>query len=254
MSKIGIVENGLRKRRGTKRRRRNPVAVAKAKNPARRRSISLASARSVIKKNGLKAVSMKANGRKKHKRRRRNGLVTSKAIGSRRNGFFGNTKSDAKQVLSLGAGALGVKAVGRALSAVIQPFLAQIGAGNYATIITDAGLALFVAPYVGAKLAGNEAAKMVRLGGLLVVGLDLVEQFAPNALGLNPFNNSPIVMTGAGAAVAPAAVAALAKDVETGRTTAAKVGQAMRSLDAAGAQASGGGSNYISGASPELVV
>jgi len=230
MAKMGIVENGLRKRR-THKKRRNPSVVAKAKNPARR-SVSLASARAVIKKNGLKTVRVSANPKRKHKRRRRNGLVTT----TRRNGFFGNTKGDAKQVLALGAGALGVKAAGRALSGFVSPILSQIGVGQYAEIITDLGLTLFVVPFVGKKVGGGEAAKMARLGGLLTVALDAVEMFAPNVLSFNPFNNAPIVMTGGGAAVSPQAVAQIAADVESGATSAAKVAGVMRSLDAAGAQ------------------
>lgn len=253
MAKMGIVENGLKKHKRTKRRRRNPLTAAKiTKNPARR-SISLVSAKSVLKKNGLKAISLKANPHKRRKHRKhRNGVAV---VSTRRNGFFGNTKGDAVQVLQLGAGALGVKAVGRALSGVIAPFLSQIGVGNYAEIITDAGLALFVAPFVADKVSRGSG-KMVRLGGLLTVGLDIVEMFAPNFMSFNPFNTSPIVMTGSGAAVAPAAVAQLAADVANSpnpQAAAAKVGGVMAQLDAAGAQGQYT-SNYTNGASPELVV
>lgn len=248
--KLGTLENGLAKKaNGRKRRkRRNTTAAAK---PARRRNVSLASAKSILKRNGLKAVSTMANGRKRkhHRKHRRNGLVTAR----RSNGFFGNTRSDAMQVLQLGAGALGVKAVGRGLSNIVAPFLSQVGLGNYAGIITDAGLALFVAPWVADKISRGSS-KMVRLGGLLTVALDGVEMFAPGVLGFNPFNNTPIVMTPNGAAVAPAAVAQIAADVEAGRTSAAKVGNVMYQLDSAGAM---GGSDNFAGqydTAPELVL
>jgi len=251
MAKVGYVENGLRKRR-THKRRRNPSVAAKVKNPARR-SVSLSTAKSIIAKNGLKAVSLKAvaNGRKrKHHKRRRNGVVTA----TRRNGFFGNTKGDAKQVLALGAGALGVKAVGRMLQGFVSPILSQIGVGQYAEIITDLGLTLFVVPFVGKKVGGSEGAKMARLGGLLTVTLDAVEMFAPNFLSLgNPFNNAPIVMTGAGAAVSPAAVAQIAADVQSGATSAAKVAGVMRALDSGGAQVNNTG-GYINSGEPTLVM
>lgn len=251
--KLGILENGLRKSANGKRkrrRRRNPSTVAKAKNPARRRSVSLSSAKAVLKRNGLKATSL-SNGHRKHKRRkhRRNGLTTTR----RNNGFFGNTRSDATQVLQLGAGALGTKAAGRAISGILAPFLSQVGLGGYAGIITDGAIALFVAPWVADKVSRGSG-KMVRLGGLLAVALDGVEMLAPGVMSFNPFNNAPIVMTGAGPAVTPGAVAQIAADVEAGRTSAAKVGSVMFQLDSAGAQ---GGSNNYAGeyaTAPELVL
>lgn len=250
--KLGIMENGVARqangRKRKRRRRRNPTSAAK---PARRRNISLASAKSILKKNGLKAVSTQANGRRRKRRKhRRNGLPTVR----RNNGFFGNTKSDATQVLQLGAGALGTKAVGRGLSGFVSPFLSQVGLGQYAGIIVDAGVALFIAPWVADKLSRGSG-KMVRLGGLLTVALDGVEMFAPGALSFNPFNASPIVMTGQGAAVAPAAVAQIAADVANSSNpaaVAAKVGQAMYQLDTVGAQ--GGAHDYAAADDLDLVL
>lgn len=235
MAKMGIVENGLKRR---KKSRRNPSTAAKvtAKNPARR-SISLASAKSVLKKNGLRAMSLKsvANGRKRHKKRRRNGVEMVRA---KRNGFFGNTKGDAVQVLQLGAGAIGVKVVGGAVSGVVSPVLSQIGLGGYASIITDAALAIFVAPMVADKVSRGSG-KMVRLGGLLTVALDGVEMFFPNLLSFSPFNTNPVVMTGSGAAIAPAAVAQLAQGVASSsnpQAAAARVTSLMAAADSAGSQ------------------
>lgn len=256
MSKMGIMENGYKRSANPrkKRRRRNPSAtVARAKNPARR-SVSLSSAKAVLKRNGLKAVSTMANGRK-HKRRhkRRNGLAT---VPRRSNGFFGNTKGDAIQVAQLGVGALGTKALGRALAGFVGPLLAQVGMGGYVGIITDAGVALLIAPWVADKISRGSA-KMVRLGGLLTVGLDVVEMFAPGALSFNPFNNAPIVATPGGLGVTPGAVAQIAADVANSanpQAAAAHVGGVMYQLDTAGAQ--GGGNQYAGqyDSAPELVL
>lgn len=242
MAKMGIVENGLTK---TRRRRRNPRAtttgVAKRSNPVKRRSISKASALSVLKKNGLKAVSIKsvANGRKR-KRRRRNGLVTRSAAPRtgifRNNGLLGNSKQTVKNVAALGVGAVFTKIVGQLVNGFTAPYLSQMGVGNYSQIICDAGVALIVTPLVAAKVVrgSGETPKMASLGGALVVGLDVVGKFAPGVLQYNPFVTNSIVMTPGGAAVAPATVAALAAGVANSSNpsaAAAKVGSAMAALN-----------------------
>lgn len=236
MAKMGIVENGLRRRRRARRKNPTVAATVRTKNPARR-TVSLASAKAVAKRNGLKLVSTKAvaNGRKRHKRRRRNGIsVTS--ITRRSNGLLGNTKSDAKQVAVLGGGALATKMIGRVVLSFAQSILSSIGVGNYAEIIVDGATALIITPFIAGKLVkGSDVQKMARLGGLLVVGLDLVEAFAPNALQWNPFNTSPVIMGANGqAGITPSAVAAIAQGVANSlnpTAEAAKVTGALAVLE-----------------------
>ncbi len=249
MAKIGLVENGLRRRRRTTRRRRNPItaakgSTAKAKNPARR-AVSLASAKAVIKRNGLKTVSRTAaNPKRRRHHKRRNGVASATTRYTSRNGIFGNTKHDAKQVGLVLAGAAATKIIGRIASPFLAPYLAQMGIGKYAEIATDTAIALLVVPFlaekfVGGGRSGGDVGKNARLGSLLVVGLDIIQTVAPSALAYNPFNTSPVVMTGSGAAVTPAAVAQIAAGVANSANptaAAAKVGQAMVSLDTSGAQ------------------
>ncbi len=241
MAKMGIVENGLKRRRKS-RRRRNPSTATKAstakKNPARR-AVSLASAKAVAKRNGLKLVSKSVANPKRKRRRRRNGITT--AAVSRRNGIFGNTKADAKTVGTVIGGAIFTKTVARIIAPFVAPYAAQVGIGNYAEIIVDGIVALLITPFVANKVVGGgSSAQNARLGGLLVVGLSAIEKVAPSVLQYNPFVTSPVVMMGNGSAgVAPAAVAQLAAGVANSsnpQAEAAKVGSVMRSLDAAGAQ------------------
>ncbi len=243
MAKMGIVENGLKRRRKS-RRRRNPTAVAKTrKNPARR-SVSLASAKAVAKRNGLKLVSTKtvANGRKRVKRRRRNGVTATRSTSylSRRNGLLGNSKQDTKKVGTILAGAVATKTLSRIILGFAAPYLAQVGAGNYGELIVDFVVAVVVTPFIATKVvSGGETAKDARIGGLLVVGLTAIGQFAPSILQYNPFVTSPVVITNAGAGLTPAAVAQIAAGVASSgnpQAAAAKVGNAMLALDSAGAQ------------------
>lgn len=255
MAKMGIVENGLKKRNG-KSRRRNPVSVAKAsKNPARRRTVGLATAKSVAKRNGLKLVSIANPKRKRHHKRRRNGVTSVKGYTSRaRNGLFGNTKQDAHNVAALGGGLFLTRIVGNFVSGWVNPLLAQIGLGQYSTVITNAGISLLVIPMI-AKKVYPKGKDMARLGGLFATTLSALEIFAPSiASQINPFNNSPVVMTGNGAAITPAAVAQIAAGVAASpnpSVAAAKVGNAMYQLDASGGQGYADSSYSVS---PELAM
>lgn len=256
MAKLGLVENGV-KRRGKKRRRRNPTATTpRAKNPAKRRAISVASAKAVLKRNDLKVVSKSvANPKRKRHHKRRNGISTA-AI-TRRNGILGNTKGDAKTVGAVLGGAIFTKTVGRLLSGYVAPYLSQLGIGKYSEIVVDGAVALLITPFVASKVVkGGDIAKQARLGGLLVVGLSAIEAIAPSVLQYNPFVTSPVVMTGGGAAITPAAVAQIAAGVANSSDpaqAAAKVGNAMMSLDAGGAQYAGVQNSYA-GPAPELVL
>lgn len=235
MAKMAILENGISRKAKKRNPARKSTGTAKSKNPARRRVVSLASAKSVLKRNGLKAVSRTlANG--KHKRRRhhkkhRNGITTT-----RRNGMFGNTKSDVKQVGSLVGGALVTKLVGQVIKSFAAPYIAKIAiVGNYSGIICDLAAALVVTPFVVGKVVKQaDASKLSRLGGLTVVALDAIGQFFPSALQYNPFTTSPVVLTGQGATILPAAVAQIANSVANSadpNAAAAKVSGAMAYLN-----------------------
>lgn len=214
MASMQIMENPKRRK---KTRRRNPTAtqIKPSKNPVaiKRRSVSLAAAKSVIAKNGLKAVSRVSNPRKRKTRKRRNGLT--QPITRRANGILGNSKQDVKQTGSLLLGMAVTKGLGRVLQGFAAPFLAQIGVGKYSEIISDVAVALLIVPFGFGKIAGSEAAKFGRLGGLGVVGLDALNIVAPNVVNqYNPFVSAPIMLNAGGQAVMPVATAVeLAKDV-----------------------------------------
>jgi len=196
-----ILRNGLKtssNRKRKSRKRRNP-ATATAKPVARKRNgVSKTSVASYAKKNGLKLVKKSAaNPKRKRSRKRRNGLAVVK---TRNNGFFGNTKQDAKQVLALGAGAIGTKFVGNLVNGFISPYAASFGVGSYTDLIADGMVAIVVTPYVARMIGGNEAQKMARLGGLLIVALDVINKFFPQ-VNVNPFNNAPIVINSSGQAL-----------------------------------------------------
>lgn len=255
MAKIGLVENGLKKHRKAK--RRNPTSVAKVakKNPARR-TITSASVKSYAKRNGLKLVSKTvANGKKRkhHRKHKRNGLTT--AVTTRRNGLFGNTRHDATNVAALGGGLFLTKFIGNLVSGYIQPLLAKIGLGNYSNIVTNAGIAIIVIPMI-AKRTIPKQSDMLRLGGLFATGLSILEQVAPSVLSqINPFNTSPIIMTNNGAAIPPSTVSQIAAGVAQSDNpvlAAARVGNAMNQLDAAGAQ--GFARNFMSSVNEPQVV
>ncbi len=246
MAKMGIVENGLKRRRKSRRRRNPPIAAKRAstakKNGARRRTISVASARAVAKRNGLKLVSKSvANPKRKRQARRRNGIATKSYVSRRSNGFLGNTKGDAKTVGTVIGGAIFTKTLARIISPFVAPYASQVGIGNYTEILVDALVALFLTPFAAGMLLGkaHDSVKQARLGGLLVVGLSAIEKVAPSVLQYNPFVTSPVVMTGAGPGITPAAVAQIAQGVANDvnpQAAAAKVGNTMLALDAAGSQ------------------
>lgn len=199
MATSGYVQNGVKRR---KRRRKNGTAArttVKATNPTKRRAISLSSAMAVIKRNGKKVVSRSAANPKRRKRRggkRRNG--TGVVVVRRSNGIFGNSKHDVQQVGSLIGGMAGTKLLSKVVTPFAAPWLARVGMGQYSEIIVDGAVAVFVVPFIAGKVSRNaDVRKMARLGGLAVVALDAVDQFAPSSLqALNPFagGGAPIVI------------------------------------------------------------
>lgn len=209
MATIKLVRNGAtknpRRRKATKRRRRNGVATAS--------------------KTATRTV---ANPR----RRRRNGIIAR-----RRNGLFGDTKKDVKNVAALTAGAITTNVAGNTVATMLAPYLASFGLGNYASILSQLLIAMFGVPYVARALAGNDAASMARLGGLLSVALDLLGTFFPSFASLNPFGTS-VVVSGNQIGITPEAVKAIA--AASAEDTAAKVSGAMNRI------ASSAGSGWTS--------
>lgn len=239
--KIVKVQNGLRGSKNPRRRKANGISKSRVSGWA--------------KKNGLKLVSSQNPRRKKRRGRRRNGIGAP--VVRTRNGLLGNTKSDAKQVGFIMAGAALTKGVGRIVAGFAAPYLSQMGLGRYTTIIADAVVALVAVPFVGTKTFGREAATFGRLGGLLAVGFDAFNIFAPDTLAAyNPFiDASPIVVANGRAAVAPEAVAQIAQEVANSpnpQAEAAKVAGVMNAASAGLGWSSGSAEEYI-GQSLDLV-
>lgn len=220
----GVANPRRRKRRNAattrtanprKRRRRNPV-VSKAANPRKRR-----------RRNPSTTTALVANPRR---RRRRNPVVAvanKRRRGRRRNGIFGDTKSDVKQVASLVGGLVGVKVAGGIVTPYVSNLLAGFGAGRFATPIVDAMLAVSVAP-MAAKWVGGDP-KMVRLGGLALVALDLLQMVLPSGFQYSPFaiNSAPVILSGNSGQLAAAAAADVANAaINEANRAAAKVGGA----------------------------
>lgn len=249
MARMAEIQNGVTRKKNSSRRKtvkRRNSSVAK---PKRRNGTTKAGALSFLKKNGLKAVKVGTaqNGkRKKRHHKRRNGIA---AISRSRNGLIPTTKSDARKVGFLLGGMAATKIGGRIVANFAAGLLAQVGAGAYAEIVGDAAIALVVVPFAAKKIGNSSDADNARLGGLAVVGLDLIEHFAPSALSsLNPFRSSPIVMTGQGAAISLPAAAAMAAEIGNSANPSAvgnKVAGALLNAADSSGMAGYGGGEYI---------
>jgi hypothetical protein len=225
MAKIGVVQNGLKKASNGHKRKSNPLTLARVKGFA--------------KKNGLKVLPKTANGivkkaavanPKRKKRRggkRRNGLTASFGL-TRRNGLFGNTKSDVKNVGALLGGMVGGKALARVLQSFVAPYLASTGLGKYAEILSDGAVALLIAPMVARKIAGQSAADMARLGGLANVAVDVIEMIAPNTLSGFLSGN---LLTGGQAVLTPSQVANIVAATDASPQDKAKIAGAMYAIE-----------------------
>lgn len=241
MATSGYVQNGV-KRRKRRTKRRNGAArttvAAKKSNPAKRRSISLSSAMAVIKRNGKKVVSKSANPKRKRSKRRRNG--TGVVVVRRPNGIFGNSKHDVQQVSSLLGGMAATKLISKVVTPFAAPWLARVGMGQYAEIVTDGVVAIVVVPFIAGKVSRNaDVRKMARLGALAVVALDAVDQFAPSSIqALNPFNGggSPIVIGANGqAGIGPGTVMKLINNTSATPGEKAAVAGVVQQLAETGA-------------------
>ena len=247
MAELILMENGLKRRNGAKRKA----------NGVKRKSngTTKAGAMSFAKKNGLKLVSKVstlANGkRRKNRRRRRNGIL-SKPITRRSNGLLGNTKSDAKKVGFLLGGMALTKAAGRFLQSFASPYLAQVGVGQYSEIICDGVVALVAVPMIAGEPIGKEAADWGRLGGLSAVALDAMELFFPDALDWLPFSQGGgVVVANGQAAVTPTAVARIINATSASPDEKAKIAGAMAQL-AQGNQVENVGFAGMSGGAVEM--
>jgi hypothetical protein len=220
MAKLGTVQNGLKKSNGLK-RKSNPLTLARVKGFAKKNGFS-------IMAKGLPKLAANPK-RRKHRRthKRRNGLTP--VLTTRRNGLFGNTKADAKNVGALLGGLLGGKAVGRVISGVAAPYASSMGLGNYTEIASDLIVAIFLAPFVAGKVGGANAASMARLGGLANVAVDLIELFAPNTLSM--FGANPILSASGQVGLSPAAVTAIVNSTNAPIADKAKVAGAMAALE-----------------------
>ena len=203
MAKIGIVQNGVTRKKSTKSKRKNP-------------SVTKAQVSAYAKKNGLKLTKNPAK----------------KYVARKRNGILGNTKNDVKTVGAVLGGAVGTKAVGRVVQSLIAPYVAQVGLGDYAEIIADALIALTATPIIAKKLGGAKSANDARLGGLLTVGLDVIEMIAPDVLRYNPFTSStPLVISGSGeVALTPDTVTKIVAGTDASDGVKAKVAGAMKQV------------------------
>lgn len=231
--KNGLKKSTNRKRRTKKRGKRNPTTAAKTV----RRTTTKAGATAFAKRNGLKLVKKSAaNPKRRKSRKRRNGLTVTRTA---KNGFFGNTKNDAKQVLSVLGGMVGTKLAGSTLNSIVASYLASFGVGNYSDLIVDGFVALTVTPYVAQMVAGQEAKKLARLGGLAVVVLDAIAKFFPQ-LNINPFNNAPIVINSNGQALLTSNGAlSLANAAGADTSVTAKMAGAMKRVASSVASPSG---------------
>lgn len=193
----GVKANPKRRKRRNVATKKNPVTSASA-NPRKRR----------YRRNPATATvsASAANPRRKIRRRRRNPATASAnprrrmRYSKRRNGIFGNSKAEAKQVLSILGGLVGTKIAGGIITPYTASVLGYVGLGKFAAPITDAAIAVFATAPLAGAISGNEAKRLARLGGLAVAGLDLLALILPSGLGYSPFsqNTAPIVLASGG--------------------------------------------------------
>jgi hypothetical protein len=195
MATLKLVQNG-RKRKTTRKRRRNTTAVTKTvanKRRRKRNGASSASVKSFATRNGLKLVKRTAaNGRKRHKRRsKRNGTIMQRS-----NGLLGNSKETIISVASLLIGLGVTKVESSILTPMAQNLLGNLGLGNFAKPLIEAGLAVTVNKWA-AEAVKKGSGKYVMYGGLAMALMDVVEAFLPQTSAYNPFasaNNTPVVI------------------------------------------------------------
>jgi len=226
------VQNGVANPRRRK-RRKNPVkrATTATANPRKRRVKR--------RRNPVTAVTV-ANPRKRRVKRRRNPVAVTRkrnGVSRKRNGIFGDTKADAKNVLALVSGLVGTKIAGGIAAPYTAQALAVVGMGKFAKPVTDAVIAMTLTPMVAGMVAGGDVKKMARLGGLALAALDIVEILLPQGFAYNPFtsaNVAPIVLQGQTAALVNAATQDVARAaIDAANNASAKIAGIM-SADSGG--------------------
>lgn len=223
MAKIGTVQNGTRKAVNGTKRKANPLTLARVKGFLKKNGNGL----KLVPKGASVISKVAANPKRKRRRggSRRNGLTGIMKV---RNGIFGNTKNDVKQVGSLLGGLVGGKALARVLQSFVAPYLASTGLGKYAEILADGAVALFIAPMVARKIGGNNAADMARLGALANVAVDVIEMLAPNTL--SGFFSGNLLTSGQ-PVLTPNQVATIVNNTSAAPAEKAAVAGAMRALE-----------------------
>lgn len=219
MAEIKLIQNGARKvsnprrkKRTTKRRNtatatRRVTVAAKVANPRkrRRRRRNPVASTTIVRR-----TASNPRKRKTVRRRRRNGIM------SKRNGLFGDSKATAKSIFSLLIGLGLTKVESGVVAPVVARGLATVGLSNFAVPLTQAAFAVTVNHYVAKRVAGQQQADMVRLGGLAMALMSAIEQLLPQASVYNPFapaNILPVVVAqpaladGSGRAITNRAVA-----------------------------------------------
>lgn len=222
---MGSMQNGLkRKRRTTKRRRNATPKTAAKRNPS---PVTLSRASAFAKRNGLKLVSKSAANPKRKRSKRRNGLTK---VPRTRNGLLGSGKADAEKVVALGGGMVLTAMIGRFANGFLAPYAARFGAGRYSQAACEFAAALLIMPWLGTKVRNKAAGDFARLGGIATGGFTLANVFAPGFIP-NPFGGGEGVIVGG--LVTPQAAAAIAQGVANSpdpQAAAAKVGNAMNAL------------------------
>lgn len=221
MTKLKLIENGLKKTANKKRRgrRRNTATVSKRSNTAtktvakvanrkhrrRRNTISSASVKAYAKRNSLKLVKKsnssgslkKVSNRKHHRRGRRRNTATS--MFSSRNGLLGNSTETAKSVVSLLVGLGATKLESGIATPLVAQFLTPVGFGRFSKPVTEFVLAITVNKWagdaIGRRVKAPQAGKFAMIGGLAMSAMSVLELLLPQTSAYNPFatiNTNPI--------------------------------------------------------------
>lgn len=245
-----ILRNGLKSSSNRKRRkRRNPATPAtKTATPKRRNGVSKSSVTAYLKRNGLKAVKPSANPKRKRSKRRRNGLTVAQPR-KVSNGLLGNSKQDAIQVGAVIGGAAITQAIGGFLQRFASPYASSFGVGQYTGLIAKGVTALMLVPMVAGMITRKPDVKsFARIGGLVVFGIDIINQFFPQ-VSLNPFSTQPLVLANGQALLTPSGAVGLAAAAGADNATVNKMAGAISAV------ASGGGSaKYATYQNPSAVM
>lgn len=183
MAEMKLIENGVTRRRTTRKRRTNGATARKRRTTARRKTANPVRRR--------RRSAPKVTRRRRTYRRKNNGL-------------FGDSKETVKAVLSLGGGMVGTKIAGGILIPFISKVLTPLGVGSFSQVASEALVSLIAVRPIASKIGGRDAGKFAMLGGLTISALDAIDMMLPSTLPLNPFamvNSAPIMLNPAPASV-----------------------------------------------------